>query len=130
MDRQPRRALKTLTRPDVPSEPGVYAVYRRGRAMYVGKASSLKSRFWGQHMSRNRNMTKSALRRNVAAHVGIATAADIKAGRYHPSGAELDRIAAWIRGCDVAWLTCETTEQATDLESDMKNEWTPPLTRR
>jgi predicted GIY-YIG superfamily endonuclease len=130
MDRQPRRALKTLTRPDVPVEPGVYALYRHGRSMYVGKANSLKSRFWGQHMSRNADMTKSALRRNVAAHLGIATAADIKARCYQPSEGELDRVASWIRDCDVAWLECETAKTAVDLERDMKNESMPPLTQR
>jgi hypothetical protein len=39
-------------------------------------------------------MTNSALRRNPAEHLGYATAADIKAGRYQCTSDEIDRPAA------------------------------------
>src|SRR5688572_33134674 len=104
MHQGPRLKLNALTRADVPSAPGVYALYRQGGARYVGKASSLRSRFWGNHMSRSHDMTNSALRRNVAEHIGIASSADIKAGRHQPDEEELARVDGWIRQCEVAWL--------------------------
>jgi len=39
-------------------------------------------------------MTGSALRRNIAEHLGISTAADIKARRYQPSPEEVDAVRA------------------------------------
>lgn len=46
MDAQHRRSFKTLAASEVPEGAGVYAVYRDGRRMYVGKANSLRSRVW------------------------------------------------------------------------------------
>ena len=130
MHRRPRRDLATLVRGDVPTASGVYALYRDGQAVYIGKASSLKTRFWGNHMSTHPDLTKSALRRNVAEHLAIAPAGEIKARRYHPTEIELGRIAAWIRRCSVAWIECESAAAAADLETAMKAEWMPPLTKR
>jgi len=49
--------------------------------VYVGKAKSLSSRLGKAHPGRGVSMTNSALRRNVAEHLGIAAANDIKTGR-------------------------------------------------
>jgi hypothetical protein len=54
---------------DVPTDAGVYAWYRDGVAIYVGKAVSLRARVWGNHLGRGSVMTSSAFRRNVAAHL-------------------------------------------------------------
>lgn len=80
-------------------------------------------------MGRGVVMTGSAFRRNVAAHLGIATSADIKARRYMPTRAEADAVVTWIRGCDVAWIVCPTEDDADDLEAGMKAELMPPLTK-
>lgn len=74
--------------------------------------------------------TGSALRRNIAAHLGIASSANIKAKRYKPSREDADRVNAWVDGCEVSWIACETAKQATDLETAMKAEWTPFLTKQ
>jgi hypothetical protein len=74
-------------------------------------------------------MTGSAFRRNVANELGVATAADIKALRYKPTRRDADRVIEWIRACEVAWIVCSTHDDAVALESSMKREWMPPLTR-
>jgi hypothetical protein len=69
--------MAALQPDDLPGEsPGVYTLYRDGAPTYVGLAEkqSLRGRFWGSHRSRGVSMTGSALRRNVAEHLGIATA--------------------------------------------------------
>jgi excinuclease UvrABC nuclease subunit len=130
MDARLRRGLETLTRGDVPTSSGVYALYRDGEAQYVGKASSLLTRFWGKHMGRGVSMTGSALRRNVAELLGIASAGDIKARRYLPTADDAARVVAWIRACEVAWVETPTPAEALDLEDAMKAEKLPPLTKR
>jgi hypothetical protein len=75
-------------------------------------------------------MTGSALRRNVAEHLGIALAATIKKRQYSPTIEDAARVTAWIDGCEIAWAECGSPTQAEDLERDMKREWRPPLTKR
>jgi hypothetical protein len=131
MNDRPRRPLASvMARGDLSSEPGVYALYRDGAAVYVGKAKLLSGRLWQNHLRRGASLTNSALRRNVAEVLGIASAADIKARRYLPTKAEALHVADWIRACDVAWIECATEADAEDLERAMKREWMPPLTKR
>src|SRR6188472_4445975 len=91
-----RRPARRLTKADVPFEPGVYAWYRNGRAVYVGKADSLVRRVWANHLGNSRAIHGSAFRRNVAESLGIASAADIYTGRYTLTDAELTAVRAWI----------------------------------
>lgn len=109
--------------------PGVYALYRDGAAMYVGKATSLRSRLWGCHLRTGKSMTNSAMRRNVAQFLDIASAADIKARRYLPTDDDARRVSDWIRECELAWIECESPADAVALESALKREFKPPLTR-
>lgn len=129
MDGRPHRSPRDLVRADVPTDPGVYAWYRDGAAIYVGKASSLRQRLWGNHLGRGCVMTSSAFRRNVAQHLGIATADDIKTRAYQPTDAEVASVRAFIEGCDVAWTVCDSPAAAAALEAELKREWMPPLTR-
>lgn len=99
--------------------------------MYVGKAGSLRQRVWPNHGSRGARFTSSALRRNVAEHLNIATAADIKSRRYQPTATELSAIRTWIDGCDIAWLECVEEPTAGRVENVLKSEHRrPPLTKR
>ncbi len=75
-------------------------------------------------------MTSSALRRNVAERLGIATAADIKARRYQPTAAEVACVREWLDECEVTWTECMDEPEAVALESGMKAEYRPPLTKR
>jgi hypothetical protein len=130
MDAQPRLQARTLTSADVPLKPGVYAWYRRGRAVYVGKADELRGRAWGNHMGQSSTMGSSAFRRNVAEHLGFGSPADIKSKRVRLTPEHLAEVRAWILGCSVAWIVCRTIPTAWRLEATMKAEWIPPLTKR
>ncbi len=114
----------------MPEGPGVYAWYRGGDRMYVGKADSLRDRVWGNHLGRGRGLASSAFRRNVAEHLGVGSAAAIKAGDVVLSEKQLDQVRQWIMGCEVAWLTCSTADEAVSLEASLKLEFKPPLTKR
>lgn len=46
MHEQPRRSMAELNAADIPDPPGVYALYRDGVRMYVGKADHLRHRIW------------------------------------------------------------------------------------
>jgi hypothetical protein len=130
MDAQSRQSMATLRAVDIPESPGVYALYRGGERMYVGKADCLRDRVWKNHSGRGAVMTGSAMRRNVAEHLGIATSADIKARRYQPTPDEMLAVRTWLDGCDIAWVECDNKNAAKDLEADFKAEYKPPLTKR
>jgi len=130
MDAKARVLSATASRSSFPDAPGVYAWYREGTAIYVGKASTLRGRVGGAHLSSSGDLTKSALRRNVAEHLAIASAADIKAKRVRPEASAVASVNAWVRDCEIAWIECESPAEAADLEDRMKREWRPMLTRR
>lgn len=130
MNAQPRRVAETLTEAAIPVEPGVYAWYRESNPVYVGKAGSLSGRLWRNHLGQGESMTNSAFRRNVAEELGIATANDIKERKYLPSSKDVRIVNEWIQRCEVAWIECDSHEDAVKLERVMKREWLPPLTKR
>jgi hypothetical protein len=61
-------------------------------------------------------MSTSAMRRNVAEHLGIATANEIKEGLYRVSADEAGRVRAWLDRCEIAWRKCPTEAAAVALE--------------
>lgn len=133
MNARPRIPMASLRADDLPDDaPGVYALYRDGEPTYVGLAEkqSLRGRFWGSHRGRGLSMTGSALRRNVAERLGIASARAIKKREYRPTPEDARRVVEWIDGCEVAWIACATPKDAKDLERDMKSEAKPSLTQR
>lgn len=75
-------------------------------------------------------MGTSAMRRNVAEHLGIATANEIKEGRYRVSAEEAGRVRAWLDRCEIAWRECATEAAAVALETAIKKEHLPALTKR
>jgi hypothetical protein len=74
-------------------------------------------------------MTNSALRRNVAEHLGIATANDIKTGRP-VTRAEADQVNAWLDSCEASWLVADSEAAALELEEAFKRDWLPPVTKQ
>jgi Holliday junction resolvase RusA-like endonuclease len=130
MNARSRSAAAILTEKAIPAGLGVYAWYRDSTPVYVGKAGSLRSRLWENHLRRGQSMTNSAFRRNVAEELGIATAKSIKDGTYAPSADDVRDVNEWVAGCEVAWIECESHDGAVQLEKDMKREWVPPLTKR
>lgn len=130
MDARPRHSLRTITKLDIPAAPGAYAVYRDGERMYIGKAKSLVRRIGNNHNGKGAAMTGSALRRNVAEHLGIATAADIKARRCLVTPEQQALVREWLDACEIAWIECSTEADALQLEAQLKVEFRPPLTKR
>jgi len=121
--------MASLRKDDIPLSRGVYAVYRRDKRMYVGKATCLQARVWKNHSGQGVGMGSSALRRNVAEQLGIAGAKDIKEGRHRITDEEAKRVRTWLDGCDIAWRECANHAAAKDLETAMKAEHKPPLTK-
>lgn len=130
LDGQPRLSAQGLRDIDVPTDPGVYAWYRRGRAVYVGKADDLRARVWRNHLGQGRSVGTSAFRRNVAEHLGLGSSADIKARRIKLTSDQLAVLRAWILTCRVGWIVCRSKAEAVSLEARLKAEWIPPLTKR
>src|SRR4051812_4002316 len=130
MDARPRISMEDLVAAHLPDTPGVYALHKGEKKMYVGKAGCLQDRVWKNHSGRGVVMTSSAMRRNVAEHLGIATAADIKARRYQPTAEEVATVRTWLDGCDIAWVECDSKSAAKLLEDAFKAECKPPLTKR
>jgi len=129
MDAAAGHRVPQLRRRDIPTSPGVYALYRDGERMYVGKATSLQSRVGDQHGGQGASMTNSALRRNVCELLGIAAAADIKALRYRTTTTDAERVTEWPSGCAFAWIECASPAEALELETAMRVEFKPPVNR-
>lgn len=130
LNSQSRFNITSLSKAAIPPDPGVYALYRNAQAVYVGKAKSLRQRVWTNHCGKGKSMTSSAFRRNVAEHLGIASASAIKTGAYRPTPDDLRRVREWTEACDVAWVVCASEAAADALERSMKRQWKPPLTKR
>jgi predicted GIY-YIG superfamily endonuclease len=129
MHRRKRSPMKTLREADIPVSPGVYALYRKDKPMYVGKAKSLQGRVWKNHSGRGLSMKDSAMRRNVAEYLGIAGANDIKQGIHRVTEPEAKRIRRWLDGCEITWRECGSETAAKTLEKEMKAECLPRLTK-
>lgn len=125
-----RHPAGTLGRIDIPPSPGVYAWYRRGRAIYVGKADSLQLRLWRQHLGQSASLRNSAFRRNVAEFLGLGAAADIYSRRVRLDLDQLRAVRQWIMACSVAWVECSSEPEAVALEEALKAERLPRLTKR
>lgn len=130
MDRRPRYDMGGLAKRDIPLSPGVYALYRSDEPTYVGKAKCLQNRVWKNHGGRGLGMGTSAMRRNIAEHLGIAEAKDIKKGVHRITTEEASRVRAWLDGCEIAWRECADESAAKELETAMKREYLPVLTKR
>jgi hypothetical protein len=129
MRARPRKRLAELRSSALPTSAGVYALWRGSEPMYIGKAKSLSSRLGKAHRGRGVSMTNSALRRNVAEHLGIAAANDIKTGRP-VARPEADQVNAWLDDCEASWLVADDEAAALALEEAFKREWLPPLTKQ
>jgi predicted GIY-YIG superfamily endonuclease len=130
MYQRKRMAMPTLKKADIPISAGVYALYREDKPMYVGKANCLRDRVWKNHSGRGRGMGTSAMRRNVAEHLGVAKAAAIKAGEHRITPEEATHVRAWLDACEITWRECADEDAAKTLETNMKAEYLPPLTKR
>jgi hypothetical protein len=104
--------------------------YRNGHAVYVGKGDDLYDRISRRPMGQSRSLHPSALRRNVAEHLGFGSAQDIYNKVIRLDTDQLAVVRAWIGDCVLAWIECGSAGEAVRLEDDTKREWRPPLTTR
>jgi hypothetical protein len=129
LERTPR-PVSEFARRDVPQGPGVYLWRRAGLVQYVGKATSLRSRLWGSHLGRGVTLSGSSLRRNVCELLfGIPPAVTAKPDPQPVTPSQAEAIAAWLRGCELSWVECETIAAAGELEDHLRRAWLPPLNR-
>jgi hypothetical protein len=122
----PRRPASTVARRDIPVGPGVYAWFISGDCVYLGKASTLRSRL-AAHLGTSLDLSRSTLRSWVAVReLGL----DRAYTRQRPTLMTSEQIAVvndWIRACELAWVETDTNELATALESRMLSSWRPPI---
>ncbi|HVE46426.1 MAG TPA: hypothetical protein VNA57_06730 [Acidimicrobiales bacterium] len=133
MHAQPGHRVTGFDPDVVPTQPGVYAFYRDGEPVYVGRAiasGGLQRRMKTQHLKTGNDLSWSAFRRNVAEHLGIAPSTVTKQRPPQLTEEQVAPVNDWIGGCEVRWISCATEAEATQLEIDLKNEWKPPLTKR
>ncbi|MHB8466833.1 MAG: GIY-YIG nuclease family protein [Acidimicrobiales bacterium] len=117
----------------MPKAKGVYAWYRDGEAVYSGSGvgkEGIRGRVWKYHLKSGPDLSRSSFRRNVCQHLDIAPTSETKARPTTMTDAQVAPVNRWIRDCAVAWIECDSAEEALDLERDLHAEWLPPLSRR
>lgn len=133
MHAQPAHPVAGFDPSTVPPQPGVYAFYRSGEPVYVGRAiasGGLNRRLKTQHLKTGTDLSWSAFRRNVAEHLGIAPSTLTKQRPPQLTEEQVAPINNWVAGCELRWVACATDDEARQLEVDLKNERKPPLTKR
>ena len=133
LNSQPRRAAASITRNDVPTQPGVYAWYCEGEAVYSGRAlgaGGLRGRIWGNHLKTDDDLSHSSFRRNVCEHLGIAPTNTTRIRPTAMTPDDVEPVNRWIRQCEVAWIECQSACEAEAFEKALHKEWMPPLSRR
>lgn len=130
LDAATKRIPAVICAADIPAGPGVYAWYRSGKPVFVGKASSLRSRLWRQHLGQSGSLHTSAFRRNVAESLGFGSANDIYEGRVVLDPEQLATVRDWIMGCALRWQECRSHAEAVSLEAALKIEYRPLLTKQ
>ena len=123
---RPRSRAELILRADVPACPGVYAWFRNDECIYLGKASNLKSRL-GTHLGTSLDLNRSTYRSWVAVReLGLAR----EYTRRRPSVLTEEQVAivnAWVRGCELTWVTTKSKEDASLLEKRLLTDWRPPI---
>ncbi len=130
---QPRRSAASITAKAVPTVPGVYAWYRDGEPVYSGRATGtggLHGRIWKNHLRTGVDLSRSSFRRNVCEHLGIAPTSKTTVRPTLMTAAQVEPVNMWIRGCEVAWIECESPAEPAALEKELHGEWMPPPSRR
>lgn len=121
-----RHHVDQLPLAEVPCEPGVHAWFREGRCVHLGETGNLRSRL-RTHLSTSHDLSRSTFRSWVAVREVVRTR---EYTRRRPSVMTDDEIAvvtAWIRECDVAWVTTNTKRDAAQLKAALIADSRPPL---
>lgn len=130
LDAVVRRPAATLRRQEIPKTPGVYAWYRDGARVHVGYAlgaGGLFERIGKNDLGRSRDLSRSALRREVGAHLGIAPASESSKRPPRLRDEQVAPINAWIRECSVAWIPLGSKDEARTIGHALTKSWKSPL---
>lgn len=126
----PTIPVRELARAQVPDEPGVYLWRRGGQAVYVGMATSLRSRAWGKHLGGGVSLAGSSLRRNVCELLfDISPNITARPTKQKVTPEQAAAIRDWLLNCDLAWQVCTTVIEADQLERRLRAGFLPPLNR-
>jgi len=124
----PRTCSGQLLRGHIPQVAGVYAWFRDGDCVYVGKAKNLRQRL-SAHRSTSADLSRSTLRASVAVReLGIGR----KTARSRPStlhAEQVSQVNEWLAACEVAWVACPDPGVADEMERRLRGHWMPPLNR-
>jgi hypothetical protein len=124
-----RVRVSNIDHASIPHSPGVYVWFRDGQPVYVGMATDLRDRL-NRHLGTDLDLSRSAFRRNVLEHLGKGTVADARVRPSVLTSDQVEPVNIWIAACEVAWLACESVEEADGLENALLLEQKPPLNRR
>jgi len=123
-----RQAIAEATYPE---SYGVYVVYApdpaSDRPLYVGVAATeaIRDR-WRKYHLKNR-AGGSALRRTLGVHLGLVESKlTRRQGRYYPPNVE-QAITDFLDTCEIEFWPAATTEEADDLEVDLRRQLRPIL---
>ena len=115
MHSRPRRRAGAIARHTLPVAPGAYVWYRGPDPAHLGHTDDLRGRIWNDDLSRSPTLSTSRFRRQVAEHVGIGSAEEIHNGHRRLGDEELARVREWIGDCELAWIECESADEAQAL---------------
>lgn len=121
--------VRELAREQVPDEPGVYLWGHGGLAVYVGKATSLRSRV-STHLGAGLSLSGSSLRRNVGQMLfGIPPNITGRTIRQKVTPNQTAAIRDWLLACELSWQQCGSVLEADQLERRLRKEFLPSLNR-
>ena len=121
-----RHSNAGLKRADIPAVPGVYAWFKGGECVYVGKAADLRERL-SSHRSRSLDLSRSTLRASVAIRELGVTRAYARSRPSRMTSSEIARVNAWFEAAAVAWIVCSTPKGSEALEGRLRKLWMPEL---
>lgn len=124
----PRHPNSGLVSSNIPRVAGVYAWFQNDECVYVGKASSLRSRL-GNHRSTSLDLSRSTLRASVAAQECGVTRAHARQRPTLMTQPQIEVVTAWFNRASVAWVTCADAEAADQLERRLRAVHMPRLNR-
>lgn len=122
------RPIRLTTLSEIPRKPGIYVWFRDQEPVYIGKATNLHDRL-KSHLRKTLDLSRSAFRRNVAAHLGVATVALCRVRPSILTAAQVGAVNEWVSGCKIVWVETSTPQEARAMEKALIATWKPPLNR-
>ena len=126
----PTIPVRELARAQVPDEPGVYLWRHEGEPVYVGMATSLRSRAWSKHLGGGVSLSGSSLRRNVCELLfDIPPNITGRPTKKKVTPEQAAAVRDWLLDCDLTWQICVNVIEADQLERRLRDRYLPLLNR-